>query len=208
MNALIVTSNHVFSLGLQSVVAARLPLGTFFEVNSLQRAGEIIYQHDFKILVLDAVSTRDSKSVHLIKTIKNDFPELGILVDLGDQLLDIYFYIRLGVTAFVSKRATSSEVQDAVITSALNPNTKYVSSDIEQLLLSQLSSTSDTIGLTAKQTLIAKLLVSTRSRSEIAQTVGLSPNTVSNYKRIIFKKLGIASIPQLKVKMQMSNMLG
>lgn len=66
-------------------------------------------------MILDAVSTHDSKSVQLVKGIREDFPDLGILVDLGDESLDIHFYIRLGANAFVSSKASPVEVQNAVI---------------------------------------------------------------------------------------------
>jgi len=205
MNILIISDNPVFSLGLRSTIAARFPLTIFFEVNSLQLADHIIRQQDFEIMILDAVSTHDSKSVQLVRGIREDFPDLGILVDLGDESLDVHFYIRLGANAFVSSKASAVELQSAVIALASNPQSKYVSSDIEQLLLSQLTSSCETIRLTVKEKLIARLLVSSRSRNEIAQTVGINPNSVSNYKRIIFEKLRVASIPQLKAKMQIDS---
>ncbi|WP_353718326.1 response regulator transcription factor [Dyadobacter sp. 676] len=202
MNILVVSDNPLFSLGLRSTIISKFPLTTFFEANSLQRACGATGHTRFDLMVLDAVSTKDSKTVELIKQIKEQLPAPAILVDLGDQLADLHFYIRLGANAFVSARATPGEVQEAVTLLAADPNNKYVSSDIEQLLLSQLTSNSVTIRLTSKEKIIANLLISSKPRSEIAQIAGINPNAVSTYKRVIFEKLGIGNISQLRAKLQ------
>ncbi|WP_353721114.1 response regulator transcription factor [Dyadobacter sp. 676] len=202
MHILIVSDNPIFTLGLRSTIATRFFQASFMEVASLQAAGIAIENHPFNLMILDAVSAKDSKIVKHVKNILDRCADLPILVDLGDQLADSHFYIRLGASAVVSNSATPAEILQAVEVLVTGRQKKFVSQDIEQLLLFQLTSNSLTGLLTQRERIIANLLISGKPRAEIARIAGISPNTVSVYKRIIFEKLGIQSLPELIPKLQ------
>jgi len=205
MNILIVSDNPIFALGLRSTIVTKFVRTGFVEVSSLQAAHIAIGNYPFNVMILDAVSATDSKIVKHIKNIRARCPDLPILVDLGDQLADSHFYIRLGVNAVVSNSAAPAEIVQAVEALVTGVRKKFVSQDVEQLLLFQLTSNSMTDVLTKRERIIANLLISTKSRAEIARIAGINPNTVSAYKRIIFQKLGIQSVSELTLKLQPAN---
>ncbi|MHA4742065.1 response regulator transcription factor [Dyadobacter sp. MSC1_007] len=205
MNILIVSDNPIFILGLRSTIVTKFARAGFIEVSSLQAASIVIKNYQFNVMILDAVSAKDSKGVKLIQSIKEQHPGLPILVDLGNQLADSHFYIRLGVNAVVSNAATPAEIVQAVEVLASEAHKKFVSQDIEQLLLFQMTSNSLTGLLTKRERVIANLLISSKSRTEIARIAGINPNTVSAYKRTIFEKLDIQSVSELTLKLQPAN---
>lgn len=202
MNILIVSDNPIFTLGLRSTILTKFVRTGFMEVCSLQAANIAIGNYPFNVMILDAVSARDSKVVKHIKSIRTGYPNLPILVDLGSQLADSHFYIRLGVNAVISNSASPAEIVRAVEALSTGLQKKFVSQDIEQLLLFQLTSNPMTDLLTKRERILANLLVSSKSRTEIARIAGINPNTVSAYKRIIFEKLGIQSVSELNLKLQ------
>jgi DNA-binding CsgD family transcriptional regulator len=91
---------------------------------------------------------------------------------------------------------------EAVEALSKGANKKFVSQDIAQLLLSQLTSNAATSVLTPREKILANLLISSKPRAEIAQIAGTRPNTVTAYKRNIFEKLGIKSVSELTRKLQ------
>lgn len=84
-------------------------------------------------------------------------------------------------------------------TSALGPSMSGAFSEIPELALrlQNLAELSERCGLTEVETRIADLIAHGRSRAIIANELGYSENTVRNYTRTLYQKLGIHSKQEL-----------
>ena len=105
--------------------------------------------------------------------------------------------LQSGAFGYVTKASAPSVLVEAVHSVAAGK--KYLSADIaRQLALSDFAEhASPTDGLSAREFEVLRQLAQGRSVKEIAQSMGLSPKTVSNHQSIIKQKLKVDTAIEL-----------
>lgn len=196
MTILIVTNNHLFSIAIRTVIKNQYPDCAVIETNTVRNAIEL--STDCHSMILDA-GVADAKDTVLLGNFKRANPRAAILVNLGDQPQFMYTFIRAGVTALFSNKSLPEEISEGL--RRAETHTRYVSSDIQQLLLFHITEKPVNQTLTKKEELMADLLVTNKSHQEIAVITGGTPKSVGYYKRKIFQKLEVGSLVDLAIKL-------
>ncbi|MGN7890334.1 DNA-binding response regulator [Dyadobacter sp. 22481] len=194
MTILIVTDNPLFTIGLRSVIKSDYPDVEILETDSVQNSIGLSVPQQVQMLILD-VGVIDGKDTVLLKRFKKLNKQASVLVHLGNEFEYMYPFIRAGADGLFSKTSKPSEISQALRT--VFAKSRFVSDDIQQLLLSDITFKQTNRGLTKRERLLAGLLVANKHHDEIASIAGINPKTVSSYKRRIFEKLGVRDITQL-----------
>lgn len=194
MTILIVTDNPIFTIGLRSVIKSEYPDAIILETNTVQNCLRLPSQQEAQMMILD-VGVVDGKDTALLKRFKKLNKQVSVLVNLGNEFEYIYPFIKAGANGLFSKKSSPSEISKALKTGFTK--SRFVSDDIQQLLLADISSNQTNRALTKRERLMAGLLVEEKPHDEIASITGINPKTVSSYKRRIFEKLGVHDITQL-----------
>ncbi|KAA0993380.1 response regulator transcription factor [Dyadobacter aurulentus] len=200
MTILIVTDSPLFEVGLQAIIKSEFSEAQILQTNTLKSSIALSAGKPVHMMLLDA-SVDDGKDTNLLKAFKQSSKAL-VMVHLGDELVYIYPFIRAGANGLLSKKCTSAEICEGI--KKVSKNLPFVSSEIQQLLLSHI--TSDKViasqGLTKKESQLAELIATTKTRNEIAAIAGINPQTVTTYKRKIFQKLMVNNILELNIKLK------
>lgn len=162
------------------------------------------------IAVMD-ISMPGQGGLEAIMRIKQRRPDAKILVFSMHQNPSFAVQaIRAGALGYVTK----SSAPDVLIRAIhdVYAGRLTLSADIAQALaLEKLGGDSIALQeLTVREFDILRLLVNARSTDDIAQTLNISPKTVSNSHYIIKRKLGVASdieLTRLAIKMNIINLL-
>jgi two-component system, NarL family, invasion response regulator UvrY len=198
MTILIVTDNRMFSIAIRAIIKNQYPEGTFVETASLREAVELSQVPPFQAMILD-IGAAEAKNATLIDDFKKAYPQAAILVNLGDQTQYMYKFIRAGVTALFSNKSLPEEINEGL--RHAETNTRYISSDIQQLLLFHIIEKPINRKLTKREELVADLLVANKSHQEVATITGTSSKSVGYYKRRIFQKLEVGNLLDLAVRL-------
>lgn len=198
MTILIVTDNHLFSMAIRAVVKNQYADGVIVETSTVRNAIELSRVYAFRTMILDA-GAADAKDTLLLGHFKNENPGTAILVNLGDQTHFMYTFIRARVTALFSNKSLPEEIREGL--RRAESNTRYVSSDIQQQLLSHITERPLNQTLTKREELMADLLITQRSHQEIAVIAGGTSKSVGYYKRKIFQKLEVDNLVDLAIKL-------
>lgn len=194
MTILIVTDNPIFTIGLRSVIKSEYPDAIILETDTVQNCQRLSTQQEAQMMILD-IGVVDGKDMALLKRFKKLNKQVSVLVNLGDEFEYIYPFIQAGANGLFSKKSSISEISKALKTGFTK--SRFVSDDIQQLLLADISSNQTSRALTKRERLMAGLLVAEKPHDEIASITGINPKTVSSYKRRIFEKLRVHDITQL-----------
>ncbi|WP_404355115.1 response regulator [Methylotuvimicrobium sp. KM1] len=165
---------------------------------------------DSDIAVMD-ISMPGQGGLEAITRIKQRCPDAKILVFSMHQNPSFAVQaIRAGALGYVTK----SSAPDVLIRAIYDVYAGRVtlSADIAQVLaLEKLGGDSIALQeLTVREFDILRMLVDARSTEDIAQTLNISPKTVSNCHYMIKRKLGVASdieLTRLAIKMNIINLL-
>jgi len=162
------------------------------------------------IVIMD-ISLPGQGGLEAIARIKQRRPDAKILVFSMHQNPGFAVQaIRAGALGYVTKSSTPDVLIRAI--HDVYAGNISLSADIAQALaLEQLGGDSIALQeLTVREFEILRLLVEARSTDDIAQTLNISPKTVSNCHYLIKRKLGVASdieLTHLAIRMNVINLL-
>ncbi len=198
MTILIVTDNQLFSIAIRTVVQSQYPNSAIYQTNTVRNAIELSQEPKCGIMILD-IGVADATNTALLEDFRKVNPQAAILVNLGDQTQFMYKFIRAGVTALFSNKSAPEEIHEG-LRHAEN-KIRYISSDIQQQLLSHIIEKPINRTLTKREELVADLLVENRSHREVALITGTTSKSVGYYKRRIFEKLEVGNLVDLAIKL-------
>lgn len=127
----------------------------------------------------------------LIPTIKNQYPNLAVLVLSGsDDPALVRQVMRAGANGYVTKTADKAELFDAIL--AVAAGRQYMDSRI--FLMDEAKPASPTSNpLTERETQVASLILDELSSMQIAERLFISFNTVETHRKRIYQKLGVTT---------------
>jgi DNA-binding NarL/FixJ family response regulator len=150
---------------------------------------------DLLILLYD---TAAKLGISLIEQIVAEQPDLPILViNPSPSDHEAMTIIRSHVTGYLGRKSTPEHLVQALRRILAGRN--YVSPAIAEKLLFHLGSSGDRLDqtLSPRETQVLGLIARGKKRAEIAETLSLSPQTISSYRSRILEKLGLGTNAEL-----------
>jgi DNA-binding NarL/FixJ family response regulator len=157
-----------------------------------------IKQSKPNVVLLD-LGLRNQNSLHVVETVKKDFPDAKIIVmDLAPVQADILQYVKAGANGFILKDAS---LKDFLITiravadgSTVLPPTlvdSLFSQIVEFAVRNNKSKVKEAIMMTKREKEVIALLGNGLSNKEIGQKIHISTYTVKSHIHNIMEKLAL-----------------
>ena len=160
----------------------------------------------FDVIVICPGAASDLyNTLRLIGNAERAFPKVPVMIyDDHSDVEDIPLFFQTGVWGFVSKTERPDEVA-ACVTSLLNGK-KYISEQTQRLLFGGTGNAGKSEEccswvlkiLSPRQLEIAQLLCQAFRIGDIARKLSINSSTVSNTRTLIFRRMGVKSIAELR----------
>jgi DNA-binding NarL/FixJ family response regulator len=197
MKVLLIADSPLIFAGLRSVILDTIHTAHFTETRSLIEASTLCSREPFQLAIVD-IRNLSIPDISIIVTLKEAAPRLTIWVNLRTDFTLLRSLLKAGVQGVFSSKSSYSEFEHA--SRKINMGTTFVSDEIQEQMVSAVIGNSPWPVLTERQEHVADLLAAGFSRRAIAEQINVKPSTVTHYRQIIFKKLGINSMKELRQK--------
>ena len=152
-------------------------------------------------VVLVDISLKNESGLELVKTLKNQFPDLAVIViSMHDEALYAERALHAGARGYVMKRETTKNVLTAI--RRVLGGDVYVSDRVVNSMAKRMSSRKSAAAepverLSDRELEIFRLLGQGRTPSQIAEDLRLSLKTVQAYCARAKEKFGVTSLTEL-----------
>lgn len=167
------------------------------EADTAQRALQLVREQDFDVALVD-IAMPDKNGLDLLKLMRAEKPKLAVLI-LSTYSEEIYAMraIKLGAAGYLTKDSPSQALITAVRKAAAGG--KHISPALVEKLASMIGggATGSHEALSNRELQVLKLIASGESLVKIAETLHLSPHTVTTYRARILEKMGVSSNAEL-----------
>jgi DNA-binding NarL/FixJ family response regulator len=167
------------------------------EAENAQRALQLVRAQDFDVVLLD-IAIPDKNGLDLLKLLHAEKPKMAVLM-LSTYAEEIYAMraFKLGAAGYLTKDSPTNVLIGAVRKVAAGG--KHVSPALMEKLVSVIGG--ETVGshdaLSNRELEVLKLIAAGESLVKIAETLHLSPHTVTTYRARILEKMGLNSNAEL-----------
>ncbi|MBB77841.1 MAG: hypothetical protein CL844_02430 [Crocinitomicaceae bacterium] len=195
MNIVLADSNNLIRIGLRSILNTNKDISVVAEANSSEDLLDILTSFTIDLVIIDYTSMNFSIDVVVkLKKLYSNIKILAITYEKSPQVIVDAF--KSGVTSYVKKDCSISEIMDAV-SETLKGEKFYCGSileiikdvDIDNLDSDILSC--ESISLSKRECEIISLIAEGYTNAQIAKYIFLSPHTVSTHRKNIMSKLGV-----------------
>lgn len=210
ISILLVDDHAIVRTGYRALLAKQPNLQVVAEAEDGAQAYQCFKEYHPDVVVTD-LSLPGMSGLALITRIKQRTNTAKILVFSMHQNPSFALQaIRAGALGYVSKSSSPEVLLRAILEVYQGRHT--LSADIAQALALEKLGTERTAleTLTVREFEILRLLVEARTVEDIAQTLNISPKTVSNCHYLIKRKLGVASdieLTRLAIRLNVINLL-
>lgn len=196
---IIADDHEIVRIGAKFILMPQSDYCIVSEASSFVDLVAILESTPCDILIMD-LNLGDQNGIPAIREISDRFPHLLILV-VSMFPEDPYGLqsIQAGAKGYLNKKRTSQEMLKAVET--ITRGQHYLSEEYAETLLygtpleKRKSRSIDT--LSRREFEVYEMIVTGMSYKEIAETLSLSPKTISTYRTRILEKLSLQNINQL-----------
>ena len=198
MNIIITDDHEIIREGLKKIISKHDDLKIVAEAASIGELEKSLENNRAELVILD-ISLPDKSGLDFVKDLKSRYPETKVL------LFSIYpeekfakRAISIGADGYLSKSAKPSEIISAI--RKIESGGKYLKTElIEKLFM--LSNKTNVVtsheSLSNREFEVLRLLAKGNKITDIAESLGLSVNTIASYKARIQEKLNIKSTADL-----------
>jgi two-component system invasion response regulator UvrY len=168
------------------------------EVSNADEAIAAMQREPWDIVILD-INLGGRSGMDVLKAIRGDFPRLPVLI------LSIYpeeqFAVRLiraGANGYLNKNLATKVLLKAI--REVLTNGQYISAKVAEQLVSAVKQPAGQplhAALSDREDQVLRLIAAGRTVGEIAVQLNLSVKTVSTYRSIVLRKLGMENNAQL-----------
>ncbi|KAF0139729.1 MAG: two component transcriptional regulator LuxR family [Stygiobacter sp.] len=198
MNIAITDDHEIIREGLKKILAKHDDLKVVAEASSIAELEKLLDDTQIDFIMLD-ISLPDKSGLDFVKDIKSRFPEVKVLIfSIYPEEKFAKRAINLGADGYLSKNAKPSEIIEAI--RKIERGGKYLKAElIEELFLhnDKLHTNPTHELLSNREFEVLRLLAKGNKITEIAESLGLSVNTIASYKTRIQDKLNIKSTAEL-----------
>ncbi len=197
----VIADDHdIVCSGLELLISQQLDLELVASAGTYEALRNVLdRESDIDLLILD-LNLGDRNGLSAVRDIKKAFASLPILVlSMYPEEMYALQTIKAGASGYLNKRAISGELIGAIRSVLAGKN--YISETVENELLYGTSIETQTKKvdelLSEREFQVLSLLSAGKSASEIAQTLSISPKTVSTYRARMLEKLSLENTAQL-----------
>ncbi len=196
---IVITDDHeIVREGLKKVFAKQNDLEVVAEAASIGELQKILDENKIDLITLD-ISLPDKSGLDFVKDIKDRYPDVKILMfSIYPEEKFAKRAINLGADGYISKNSKPSEIINAI--KKIETGGKYLKAElIEELFLRTGKSIGDKAheALSNREFEVLRLLAKGNKISQIAESLGLSVNTIASYKTRLQEKLNLKSTAEL-----------
>lgn len=167
------------------------------EADCAQRALGLIREKEFDVVLLD-IAMPGKNGLDLLKTIRSEKPKLATII-LSTYSEEVYAMraFKLGAAGYLTKDSPADVLIAAVRKAAKGG--KHVSPSLMEKMASMMGGgTVDSHeDLSNRELEVLKLIAAGESLVKIAETLHLSPHTVTTYRARILQKMGMSTNAEL-----------
>lgn len=148
------------------------------------------------VVVLD-ISMPGMGGIEGLRRLRSKHASARILVlSMYDDAAYVARAMKMGARGYISKNSAAECLTKAII--RVMAGREYFSPDIDrQMLVQDKDFASETLGLSAREFEVFRLLAEGRQVADIAQSLNLSPKTVSNHRCHLMSRLKLGSTADL-----------
>ena len=187
---------------LEGVVAEAFPGMAVVSAGSLRDARRILAGHAeapafaLELVLLD-LGLPDGSGVELVAEVARDYPDaLPVVATIYDDDTHLFDSLAAGAQGYILKQEHPDTVADTL--RRIDAGEPPLSPSIARRMLERLRPGAprpapDDAGLSARETEVLSLIGRGLSSPEAARVIGLKPQTVAGYVKVIYQKLHITS---------------
>ena len=195
IGVMVVDDHDLVRYGFTSLLSAQQGIEVVAQVNSGEAAIEQCRKHhkDIDVILMD-VNMPGIGGIEATRRISKQWPDIGIIIitvhadgPIPKRLL------KGGAMGYLTKGNDVSEMVAAI--KDVHKGGRYIAKDIaQQLALSMLPGQDSIIDSLSKRELqILMMIAQAHKNNEIAETLNISPKTVSTYRKRLHEKLGVTT---------------
>lgn len=194
---LLVDDHAVVRNGVRLMLSAEHDIAVEGEASNAQEAMQRVQSQDFDVALVD-IAMPGKNGLDLLRMLRAEKPKLAVLV-LSTYSEEIYAVraFKQGAAGYLTKDSPADVLIAAIRKAAAGG--KYVTPSLMEKLAGLLGGErmSSHEELSNRELEVLKLIAAGESLVKIADTLHLSPNTVTTYRTRILEKMGMASNAEL-----------
>jgi len=192
MNILLIEDHPIFRFGVRQVLAQRWPDAVIGEAGSLAEAVAAVRGGDWELAVAD-LNLPDAEGVEVVSQLLRARSGLRLLVlSLNAESAYARRVLQLGAAGYLAKDRASDELIAAV--ERVRAGKRYISAALAEELAESVTGHRPAApheALSAQEYRVMLLIAAGKRVGDIAETMCISPKTVSTYRGRVLEKLGI-----------------
>ena len=197
IKVLLVDDHAVVRNGVRLMLGTANDIEVAAEAETARDALSLAQAQRFDVALID-IALPDRSGLELLKSLRTQQPALAVLI-LSIYSEEVYALraIRLGASGYLTK-STPAKTLIAAVRKA-HAGGRYVSPELAERLAQHLGNTRTASheALSDRELEVLKLLARGESLARIAETLHLSPNTVTTYRARICQKMQLKSNAEL-----------
>lgn len=195
-NILLADDHEIIMDGLASLIREVRPEAEIIRATDFDMVLRHLEQSEVQLAICD-INMPGANNFNMVAAIKAVSPNVKLLI-LSAYKQSIYArrYLKEGADAYLNKNSRSA-ILLATITALLEGTYTAIPEDDEHTNAPGTSESSPLEQLSNRELEVAQLLIRGLGILEIANILDIHVNTVSTYKRRVFEKMKVMSIPEL-----------
>ena len=194
----IADDHAIVRAGLKQILAEERDISVVGEAETGLDAIKLFRKSRCNVLLLD-ISLPDRNGIEVLKQIKDDKPELAVLM-LSMHREDQYAIrsLKAGAAGYLTKQSAPRELVNAIRQVA--GGQRYVSAQLAQVLAAQIGENHDGPlheNLSDREYQTLMMIASGKTVSEIAKELSLSVKTISEYRSRLLAKMNLKTSAEL-----------
>lgn len=202
---LLIEDNRLLREGISALIKKQPDMNVVTTVGNGENILALIKKQKPNIVLLD-LGLRSQNSLHIVKLVKKDFPEVKIIVmDLVPLQADVFEFVQSGVSGFMLKDISVAEFLKTI--RSVMEGAQVLPAHLTGSLFSQIvehaingltpGKLTESITMTKRERQVIALIADGNTNKEIAQKLHLSTYTVKSHVHNILEKLALNTRVQI-----------
>lgn len=197
IDVLLVDDHTVVRNGVRLMLSSATDIRVAAEAENAQQALERVKERSFDVALID-IAMPGRNGLDLLQSLRVEQPRLAVLV-LSTYAEEIYAVraLKLGAAGYLTKDSPTATLIEAVRKVANGG--KYVSPSLMERFATMMGggAAASHQALSNRELEVLKMIAKGESLGRIAETLHLSPKTVTTYRARILEKMGLRSNAEL-----------
>jgi len=199
LRVIVIDDHAIVRRGIVEILTERPDLTVLSEAADYGQLRAQMRQHgEVDLLVMD-LSLPGKDGIEILKALHGEYPRLRVLiVSMYPEEQYAVRAFKAGASGYLNKASAPEKLLEAV--EQIANGHKYVTPAIAQALIEQLAAPDEGLPhekLSDREFQVLKLIASGHRLSDIADTLSLSPKTVSVYRARILEKMNMGNNSEL-----------